>query len=142
MQNHYRFAGAGMAMLLSACVATTSLPPSANSMRNRLLSTHATMLARAPADLSKAVRANPNNNEAWFQLGNGLAEQDQLVDAEAAYRQALMLGPHVKALHNLGLVHIRLGIEALRSSSAQLPKDHPSREETRNFLELMSKAGF
>ena len=92
--------------------------------------------------MAQAVKVNPNNNEAWFQVGNGFADNNQLIDAEAAYRQALMLGPHPKAQHNLGLVHIRLGIEALRSAAQQLPTEHATRIETQKFLELMSQAGY
>jgi len=116
---------------LTACV--TTQPNGAND--NNLLS-------RASPELAQSVRANPRSSEAWFQLGNGFAENDQLIDAEAAYRQALLLGPHIKAQHNLGLVHIRLGIEALRSAAKQLPADSPARAETRQFLELMAQAGY
>ena len=130
MPNRYKLGGIGAIFMLSACV--TPMPELTDNV----------LLARTSPQLAQAVRANPSNNEVWFQLGNSFAENDQLIEAEAAYRQALMLGPHAKALHNLGLVHIRLGIEALRSSSEQLPADHPSRLETRKFLELMAEAGY
>ena len=103
---------------------------------------NAALLNQAPPELAQAIRANPRDSDAWFQLGNGFAENDQLINAESAYREALRYGPNVKAQHNLGLVHIRLGIEALRSAAEQLPADHPTRIETRQFLALMAQAGY
>ena len=118
---------------LSSCV---TVPPNGTNTGN------STLLNQASPKMAQTVRANPQNSDVWFQLGNEFAEQDQLINAEAAYRQALMLGPNVKAQHNLGLVHIRLGIEALRSSAEQLPANDPTRAETRQFLKLMSQAGY
>lgn len=118
---------------LSACV---TVPPNGTNTGNSAL------LSQASPKMAQTVQANPQSSDAWFQLGNEFAEQDQLINAEAAYRQSLMLGPNAKAQHNLGLVHIRLGIEALRSSAEQLPANDPARAETRQFLKLMSKAGY
>lgn len=120
-------------LILSATACVTAPPPP--SGQTRLL------FEEAPPALVQAIQANPNSSEAWFQLGNAYADQDKLIKAEAAYRQALVRGPHLKAQHNLGLVHIRLGVEALRSAYQQMPADHPSRQQTRQFLDLMSKAG-
>jgi cytochrome c-type biogenesis protein CcmH/NrfG len=117
---------------LSACVTA----PSNEAAHNNSL------LSRATPEMAQAVQANPQSSDAWFQLGNSFAENDQLLEAEKAYQQALLYGPHVKAQHNLGLVHIRLGMEALRSASAQLPADSPTREQTRQFLELMREVGY
>lgn len=123
-----------MLIAVSGCVSAPPTGPAASAQTD--------WLSKAPPALAQQVRANPTSSEAWFQLGNNFADNNQLVEAERAYQQALMQGTHVKAQHNLGLVHIRLGIMALRSASEQLPANHPTRLETKRFLQYMSKAGY
>ena len=100
------------------------------------------LLAGADPELAAAVRARPDDGDAWFQLGNYYVDQDQLLEAEQAYQEALRAGPNVKAQHNLGLVQIRLGIDSLRRASEALPEDDPVRQQTRQFLQLLAEAGY
>mgnify|MGYP002833320544 FL=1 len=52
-----------------------------------------------------AAHASSASAEDWLNQGNSLSASGQLVDAEAAYREALTLDPHyTEALSNLGSV--------------------------------------
>jgi tetratricopeptide (TPR) repeat protein len=83
----------------------------------------------------------PEGAEPWFLLGNLYAERGRLVEAERAYRQSLKYANQPKVLHNLGLVQIRLGIDALREARRQLPSDDPVYRETLEYLESLVKGG-
>jgi cytochrome c-type biogenesis protein CcmH/NrfG len=85
-----------------------------------------------------SIAARASDPESWFRLGNRYAEQNQLEQAEQAYRRALQHNEDYSAArHNLGLVQIRMGVEALRVAAAQLPVEHPVHAETRRFLQVI-----
>jgi len=73
----------------------------------------------------------------WFERANELAENDRLEEAEHAYREAIGRGMGAKALHNLGLVQVWLGVQALREARGDLPPDDPVHAETRAYLEAL-----
>lgn len=83
------------------------------------------------------AKARPDDPDPWFRLGNWYVEQNQLEQAEHAYQQALQRGEHTSALHNLGLIRIRLGVKALQDAGQQLPADDPVHAETRRFLQTL-----
>ncbi len=87
------------------------------------------------------TQLQPTAAEPWYQLGNLYAQRDDLEAAEHAYRQALRRADRVDALHNLGLVQMRMGIQALRVADARLPADDPVRQQTRDFLRTLSTEG-
>jgi cytochrome c-type biogenesis protein CcmH/NrfG len=91
----------------------------------------------AEQQLQERTRAQPDDPDAWFRLGNYYAEQDQLEKAEQAYREALQRSNHTAALHNLGLVQIRMGVRALQDAARQLPPQDPVHAETREFLRMV-----
>ena len=78
----------------------------------------------------------------WFQRANELAERSELQAAVHAYQRALALEPNTKtkALHNLGLVQLRLGLQNLREALAKLPPEHPAQRQTRDFVRLLLSA--
>jgi tetratricopeptide (TPR) repeat protein len=71
---------------------------------------------RAALDAYKrAVRAEPDNDAAWVNLGRLLHEQGRIDEAESVYRRGLeQIGPHALLLFNLGVLLEDLG----RTSSA------------------------
>jgi tetratricopeptide (TPR) repeat protein len=83
--------------------------------------------------------AKPRDAEPWFQLGNYYAARNRLAGAEFAYRQALKRENSPKTLHNLGLVQIRLGINALGEAHEQIPEDDPARRQTRELIATLLK---
>lgn len=76
--------------------------------------------------------------EDWFARGVRAAEGGQLDAAERAFRQAYAQGAGVRALHNLGLVQVRLGVEALNEARQQLPPEHPVHAEIDEFLRTLA----
>ena len=102
-------------------------------------------IAQNPVVNSAATDDNTNNNTSndtdnyWFQLGNKYAENGQLEEAVLAYQEALKRGDNVKALHNLGLVRVRLGIEMLERARKRLAPNDPVHQETRQYLHALMK---
>jgi tetratricopeptide (TPR) repeat protein len=86
--------------------------------------------------------AEPGDAEPWFQLGNYYAARNRLAGAEFAYRQALKRESSPKTLHNLGLVQIRLGINALGEAHERLPEDDPARRQTQELIATLLKEGW
>ncbi|MFO1350076.1 MAG: tetratricopeptide repeat protein [Gammaproteobacteria bacterium] len=86
------------------------------------------------------IRAKPDDSDLWYQLGNHFAKSDRLDDAEQAYREALKRGPNPHALNNLGLVQIRLGVQALKEARQQMPQNPAVRAETQRFVQLLLKS--
>ena len=86
---------------------------------------------------AKSVAASADTGDYWFQLANAYAEEERLEEAENAYKKALKRGKGAKALHNLGLVQVWLGIKALREARTQLPPDDPVHLETRRYLNAL-----
>ncbi len=75
--------------------------------------------------------------QAWFQLGNRYVEQHCWAAAIESYQQALKYHPHPQALHNLGLTHVQLGMEALHQAYQQLPAQDAVHSQTREYLKLL-----
>ena len=73
----------------------------------------------------------------WYRRGNDYVATGQLEQAEYAYRQAVREGAGPRAQHNLGLVQMRLGFEALSEARQRLPTDDPVHAETRRFLQTL-----
>ncbi len=83
----------------------------------------------------------PRDPQPWFELGNYYAANGRLAGAEFAYREALKRENDPKVLHNLGLVQVRLGVNALSEAHRDLPPDDPAREQTRQFLRVLLEQG-
>jgi tetratricopeptide (TPR) repeat protein len=83
------------------------------------------------------TRARPDDPDAWFRLGNYYALQNQWEKAEQAYREVLQRTDHNGALHNLGLVQVRMGAKALQDAAAKIPPQDPVHAETREFLRMV-----
>ncbi|HXH03826.1 MAG TPA: tetratricopeptide repeat protein [Candidatus Competibacteraceae bacterium] len=83
------------------------------------------------------TRLQPQAAEPWFQLGNIYVEQNRLEEAEQAFREALHRDDRPQALHNLGLVQVRLGLQAITQARERLPADDPVHEDTRALLQTL-----
>ena len=87
--------------------------------------------------IKASVSPGVDTGDYWFRLANAYAEEERLEEAENAYKEALKHGKGVKALHNLGLVQVWLGVKALREARSQLPPDEPAHLETRRYLNAL-----
>jgi cytochrome c-type biogenesis protein CcmH/NrfG len=87
------------------------------------------------------IQVQPDTIEPWFQLGNLYAENGRLEDAQQAYREALRRGDKPQVRHNLGLVQLQLGIQALREARRQLPANDPTHAAARQYLRMLSEGG-
>jgi tetratricopeptide (TPR) repeat protein len=68
------------------------------------------------------LKDEPDDVQAWFRLGNAYTFSGNLNAATAAFRHVLALEPaHARARHNLGLIHIELGVDALLNARRELP---------------------
>jgi cytochrome c-type biogenesis protein CcmH/NrfG len=79
--------------------------------------------------------AQPRSATPWLELGDYYVANRQLAGAEFAYREALKREPAPETLHNLGVVQIRLGIEALLQAREELPPNDQATTETRRLLQ-------
>ena len=70
------------------------------------------------------IEAEPDNAEAWYELGTAQEGLDQPVDAEKSYRQAVAINPkHSEALYRLGVFASQRGDrEEIHSVSTILTK--------------------
>lgn len=58
----------------------------------------------------KWAKAEPNNDEAWYELGNAMDHLNKRSDAETAYRMAIQINKgHTQALYALGLIALSKG---------------------------------
>jgi tetratricopeptide (TPR) repeat protein len=86
-------------------------------------------IREAEKEYREAVRLNPQDEWAHFNLGNTLRDQGKLPEAEAAYRAAIRLNPDNAGAHcNLGLVLRSQGKFA--ASLAALRRGHALSERT------------
>lgn len=93
--------------------------------------------AGPPANGAEAVAATADA-ATWFQRGNTAAVEGRLLDAQAAYYEALARDPaHARARYNLGLLHLRLGWEAVRRASDTLPPEANALDRTRRYLDCL-----
>lgn len=91
--------------------------------------------ARAAQAYERLAQQSEADATVWYRLGNSRAELDQPEAAITAYRQALRLQPeHARARHNLGLVHLRLGVSELLEARRHLPEVDPAAEATVRYL--------
>ena len=95
-----------------------------------------------PADHGPPPVSRETLARQWFEIANVYAELGDLPEAEAAYRQSLALGMDPRARHNLGLVQVRMGMEALGSAREALPPDPATQARTRAYLQtLLDRVG-
>jgi tetratricopeptide (TPR) repeat protein len=58
----------------------------------------------------KWTKAEPHNDEAWYELGNAMDHLNKKSDAETAYRRAIQINKgHTEALYALGLIALNKG---------------------------------
>ena len=89
----------------------------------------------APGPGNTVADGAPQDAEGWYRQGNALAREDRLEEARAAYVQALALDPDLaRARHNLGLVHLQLGWQALLQARRELPADDRAAAATMDYL--------
>ncbi len=98
--------------------------------------TTATILA-----LEKEVIANPNNLEAWTQLGNYYFDTENFTKAIEAYNKSLSLNPNdANVMTDLGVMYRRIGNpnEAIATFDRALAidPDHPTARFNRGIVQL------
>ena len=81
--------------------------------------------ARAEVLYKGLLRANPNDSDAWFRLGNLYARSDNADQAVDAYLRCLSInGNDARAWNNLGVVRLRQAWAALlRANTLTGPSD-------------------
>lgn len=94
--------------------------------------------------LERALKADPLNAEAWYDLGRARMTQGDFVPAEQAFQHALKISPRdVKSENNLGLVYEAENRvpEALRAYEAAIADQqgiaHPSEQPLLNYGTLL-----
>jgi cytochrome c-type biogenesis protein CcmH/NrfG len=131
-------------LLLAGCAALQQLqqPQQPQQPQQQLQLQSQQQIQQAPPDPEEQryldrTRARPDDPDAWFRLGNYYALQNQWEKAEQAYREVLQRTDHNGALHNLGLVQVRMGAKALQDAAAKIPPQDPVQAETREFLRMV-----
>ena len=76
----------------------------------------------------KWIKAEPNNSEAWFELGFAQEHLNQKSEAEKSYRHAIMLnGQNIDALFRVGLIASERGnkteVEAIKVAISQINQE-------------------
>ncbi|MBF0255853.1 MAG: hypothetical protein HQL47_05205 [Gammaproteobacteria bacterium] len=72
------------------------------------------------------VRHNPQDQEAWFRLGNLYTQLVRPMEALQAYRKAQILKPEDgRAWHNMGMLYLRLATESYDNLRRNVPADDP-----------------
>jgi len=76
----------------------------------------------------KWIKAEPNNSEAWFELGFAQEHLNQKTEAEKSYRHAIMLnGQNIDALFRVGLIASERGnkteVEAIKVAISQINQE-------------------
>jgi tetratricopeptide (TPR) repeat protein len=108
-----------MAVLLAGC----NLSPEAR--RDRFVSKGKQLLqkqdyARALLEFRNAIKAVPEDADAYYQMGLAFSGQGDLVKAFMAYRQALTIRPkHVEAQLRMAQIQLSTGDEALTKDANQ-----------------------
>jgi len=97
--------------------------------------------AGAEALLKKALDQDPNNYQAWFDLGFVLNRLDRAGESIAAYRKAVAAKPDVfESNLNLGLMLVRANSpeaeQFLRAATSLKPTDHVEEGQARAWLAL------
>ena len=89
----------------------------------------------------KWIKAEPNNSEAWFELGFAQEHLNQKTEAEKSYRHAIMLnGQNIDALFRVGLIASERGnkteVEAIKVAISQI-----NQETAEEFSQAVSCSG-
>ncbi len=72
------------------------------------------------------VKDHPDDEEAWFRLGNLQVQAVRPMEALVAYRRAQKLKPDdARAWHNMGMLYLRLAIESYDNLRRNVPPDDP-----------------
>lgn len=76
----------------------------------------------------KWIKSEPNNSEAWYELGFAQEHLNQKVEAEKSYRHAIMLNAqNIDALFRVGLIASEKGntteVEAIKVSISQINQE-------------------
>lgn len=94
--------------------------------------------AEAKEELKRAIAAEPDNADLYFNLGYLSEELDDKAAAIEAYKQALEVDPtHKNASYNLAVIHYNQAADVVREAN-QLGT---SRADQAKYKELMTKAG-
>ena len=118
-----------------------------------------------------AANPDPADARAWFDRGNRAVEAGDLALAERAFGRAVAASAapsstaasaapsstaasaapasgadteaplYARALHNLGLVRLRLGLDDLRRALASLPPGHPAQARSRELVRQLLARG-
>ena len=87
------------------------------------------------------IKAEPNNSEAWFELGFAQEHLNKKTEAEKSYRHAIMLnGQNIDALFRVGLIASERGnkteVEAIKVAISQI-----NQETAEEFSQAVSCSG-
>jgi Flp pilus assembly protein TadD len=78
----------------------------------------------AEAEYREALRINPDDAEAHYNLGNLLKETGRTEDAEAEYREAIRINPDYAETHaNLGILFSETGNKEEAKNELEIAKD-------------------
>ena len=96
-------------------------------------------MAQALAHYRGLVQALPNDENAWFRLGNVYARLDQPQEAIDAYRHVLSRdSTHAKAWHNMGVMLARQAQAAFAESAQSAGRDTALRSASAEMAERLS----
>jgi cytochrome c-type biogenesis protein CcmH/NrfG len=96
--------------------------------------------ARAEALYKGLLRANPNDSEAWFRLGNLYARTDNAEQAVDAYLRCLSInGNDARAWHNLGVMRLRQSWAALLRANTLTAPPEPINAISSDMLRALEK---
>ena len=125
-----------LVLLLAGCATGGADPVGTEALHREAMQAYgAGRYAEAGAALERYLARRPEDAGAWYRLGNALARQDRLREAEAAYYRALDLEPGMaRARHNLGLVHMQLAWKALFEARRALPEVDSAAAATMRYL--------
>jgi tetratricopeptide (TPR) repeat protein len=96
--------------------------------------------ARAEILYKGLLRANPNDAEAWFRLGNLYARTDNADQAVDAYLRCLSInGNDARAWHNLGVVRLRQAWAALLRANTLTAPPEPIHAMSTDMIRALEK---
>lgn len=99
--------------------------------------------ARAEVLYKGLLRAQPNDAEAWFRLGNLYARTDNADQAVNAYLTCLSLnGNDARAWHNLGVVRLRQAWAALLRANTLTAPPEPIHTISAEMIRALEKVPY
>lgn len=130
--------GGGIALLLGLMIAACAVTPTGQVTDAReagdrayAADNHAEAIVHYRAYLAEM----PSEPRVWYRLGNALAREGALRQAQDALEQALERDPGLaEARHNLGLVHMQLAWRALLEARRDLPEADSAGAGTMRYL--------